>query len=221
MHVPLYHMLPGARPQRTIEEMGWDNGQNGNVMCLLTCCWHPLLKSSWLHKTALGYMRRVSLGTYMWRNGLKWVKKGSKWALPSRLHTPNGPKFFLEKHFYDPIFNAFVVTKWAIFKAFGTLEGPKRKPQIGLKLGLFHLFVHPMYPQLLSQVYRGRRGRRRAGCHKEVKGHKECFDYFPSFVYFNGVSGPLWPKKGLFGAQNVQFWEGTSPLGAPALRCDR
>ena len=171
---------------------------------------------------ALGYMGRVSLGTYMWRNGLKSVKKGLKWALLSRLRTPNGPKFFLERHIYDPMFNAFVVTKWAIFKAFGTLEGPKEKPPIGLKLGLFHLFVHPMYPQLLSQAYCGRRrGQQRVICHKEVKAHKECSDCFPSFVHFDGVSGPLWPKKGFFGAQNVQFWEGTSPLGAPALRCDR
>ena len=138
----------------------------------------------------------------MWRNGLKWVKKGSKWALLSRLRTPNGPKFFLERHIYDPIFNAFVVTKWAIFKA---LEGPKEKPQIGLKLGLFHLFVHPMYPQLLSQAYCGRRGQQRAGCHKEVKAHRECVERSPSFVHFDGVSGPLWPKKGFFGAQNVQF----------------
>ena len=165
---------------------------------------------------ALGYMGRVSLGTYMWRNGLKWVKKGSKWALLSRLRTPNG-----RKHFCDPIFDAFVVTKWAIFKAFGTLEGPKEKPQIGLKLGLFHLFVHPMYPQLLPQAYCGHRGRRRAGCHKEVKAHRECVERSPLFVHFDGVSGPLWRKKGLFGAQNVQFSEGTSPLGAPALQCRR
>ena len=151
---------------------------------------------------ALGYMGRVSLGTYMWRNGLKWVKKGSKWALLSRLRPPNGPKFFLERHIYDPIFNAFVVTKWAIFKA---LEGPKEKPQIELKLGLFHLFVHPMYPQLLSQAYCGRRGQQRAGCHKEVKAHSECVERSPSFVHFDGVSRPLWPKKGFFGAQNVQF----------------
>ena len=67
----------------------------------------------------------------MWRNGVKWVKKGSKWALLSRLRTPNGPKFFLKKDFYDPICNAFVVTKWAIFKAFGTLDGPKNNLKSG------------------------------------------------------------------------------------------
>ena len=109
---------------------------------------------------------------------------------------------FWKKHFYDPIFNAFVVTKWAIFKA---LEGPKEKPQIGLKLGLFHLFVHPMYPQLLSQAYCGRRGQQRAVCHKEVKAHRECVERSPSFVHFDGVSGPLWPNKAVLGHKMCSF----------------
>ena len=146
----------------------------------------------------------------MWRNGLKWVKKGSKWALLSRLHTPNGLK-----HFYDPIFNAFVVTKWAIFKAFGTLEGPKEKPQIGLKLGLFHLFVHPMYPQLLSQAYPGRRGRRGAGCHKEVKAHRECVERPPSFIHFDGVSGPFGPRKAFLGHKMCSFGRAPPHLAPP------
>ena len=66
-----------------------------------------LLKFSWHHKTALGYMPRVHLGAYMWRNGLKWGKKGSKWALLSRLRTPNGLEFFLEKHYNDPFVTHF------------------------------------------------------------------------------------------------------------------
>ena len=32
----------------------------------------------------------------------------------------------------------------------------------------------------------------------------------------SGFRGWFGPKKGCFGAQNAQFWEGTSRLGAPA-----
>ena len=35
--------------------------------------------------------------------------------------------------------------KWAIFQVFGTLQGPKKKAPIGLKMGLCHLFVHPKW----------------------------------------------------------------------------
>ena len=42
------------------------------------------------------------------------------------------------------MFDAFLVTKWDILKAFGTLEGPKQA-QIGLKMGWFHLFVPPKW----------------------------------------------------------------------------
>ena len=38
----------------------------------------------------------------------------------------------------------------------------------------------------------------------------------PSFGRCDGVSGRFWAKKGCFGAQNAQIWEGTSRLGAPA-----
>ena len=37
----------------------------------------------------------------------------------------------------------------------------------------------------------------------------------PLFGRFDWVSGQFWAKKGCFGAQNAQFWEGTSLLGAP------
>ena len=36
------------------------------------------------------------------------------------------------------------------------------------------------------------------------------------FGRFQRVSGPFWAKKGCFGAEKAQFWEGTSRLGAPA-----
>ena len=42
----------------------------------------------------------------------------------------------------------------------------------------------------------------------------ECSNRFPSFGRFEWVSVPFWAKKGCFGAQNAQFWEGTSQLGA-------
>ena len=45
----------------------------------------------------------------------------------------------------------------------------------------------------------------------------ECSNRFPSIVPFEWSLGLFWAKKGCFGAQNVQFWESTSRLGAPAL----
>ena len=44
----------------------------------------------------------------------------------------------------------------------------------------------------------------------------ECGDHVSSFVHFDWVSGLFGAKNGYFGAQNAQFWEGTSRLGAPA-----
>ena len=43
----------------------------------------------------------------------------------------------------------------------------------------------------------------------------ECSNGFHLSRRFDSVSGPFWAKKGCFGAQNAQFWEGTSRLGAP------
>ena len=45
----------------------------------------------------------------------------------------------------------------------------------------------------------------------------ECSNRFSSFVRFDWVSGLFWAKNGYFGAQNAQFWEGASRLGAPTL----
>ena len=44
----------------------------------------------------------------------------------------------------------------------------------------------------------------------------KCSNRFPSFVRFDWVLGPFWAKKGCFGAENAQFREGTSRLGATA-----
>ena len=44
------------------------------------------------------------------------------------------------------------------------------------------------------------------------EAHAECSNGLPSFTRF---LGPFWAKKGCFGAQNAQFWDGTSRLGPP------
>ena len=44
----------------------------------------------------------------------------------------------------------------------------------------------------------------------------KCSNRLPSFARFEWILGPFWAKKGCFGAQNAEFWEGTCQLGAPA-----
>ena len=53
-------------------------------------------------------------------------------------------------------------------------------------------------------------GQQRAVCHGAIEAHVECSDCFPSFGRLEWVLGPFWAKKGFLGAQNAQFWEGTS-----------
>ena len=48
----------------------------------------------------------------------------------------------LETHGFDTFFEPFVVPNWPIFKALLALRGAKIA-QHGLKMGSFHLFVHP------------------------------------------------------------------------------
>ena len=48
----------------------------------------------------------------------------------------------MENHGFDPFFEPFVVPNWPIFKALSALRGAKIA-QHGLKMGSFHLFVHP------------------------------------------------------------------------------
>ena len=67
-----------------------------------------------------------------------------------------------------------------------------------------------------SGIYRGARGQERALVHEPIEAHVECRNPLPSFGRYDWVLGPYWAKKGCFGAQNAQFWEGTSRLGAPA-----
>ena len=68
------------------------------------------------------------------------------------------------------------------------------------------------------RTYRGARGQERALVHGAIEAHVECRNRLPSFGRFDWVSGLFWAKKkkAVFWAQNAQFWEGTSQLGAPA-----
>ena len=68
----------------------------------------------------------------------------------------------------------------------------------------------------VSRTYRGARGQERDLVHGAIEAHLECRNLLPSFGRYDWVLGPFWAKKGFFGAQNAQFWEGTSRLGAPA-----
>ena len=82
----------------------------------------------WLHNAALSYVGIVLLGAYMWQHKLNWVKMGSKWALLSRLSTPNGPRSFLEKHIFDPFFTRFGSLNGPFSNFSGTLKGPRIHP---------------------------------------------------------------------------------------------
>ena len=67
----------------------------------------------------------------------------------------------------------------------------------------------------VSRTGRGARGQERSLGHRGIGAHVEFRNRLPSFGRFKWVSGLFWAKKGCFGAQNAQFWEGTSRLGAP------
>ena len=87
--------------------------------CIYPLIYTPLLNSRWLHNKALRYVRSVQLGAYMWRNWLKWVKMGLKWALLSRLSTPNGWASFLEQHIFDPFLTHCVSQNGAYSRLLG------------------------------------------------------------------------------------------------------
>ena len=68
----------------------------------------------------------------------------------------------------------------------------------------------------VSPTYRGARGQQKVLCQGAIEAHVECTDGLPSFGRFEWVLELFLAKKGCFGAENAQFWEGTSRLGAPA-----
>ena len=47
------------------------------------------------------------------------------------------------------------------------------------------------------------------------KAHVQCSNCFLLFVHFEWVSRPFLAKKGCFGAESAQFWEGTPDLAPP------
>ena len=93
---------------------------------------------------ALTYVRNVQRVTYMWRKGLNKVKIVSKWALLSRLSTPNGRRSYLERHIFDPSLTRLWSQNSSVSRLIGTSEGAK-KAQTGLKMGSKHFFVVPKW----------------------------------------------------------------------------
>ena len=59
-----------------------------------------------------------------------------------RLSTTTRQGSFLENHGFDAFFEPFLVPNWPIFKALSALREAEIV-QHGLKMGSFHLFVHP------------------------------------------------------------------------------
>ena len=58
------------------------------------------------------------------------------------LGTTTALRSFWKNHGFDLFFEPIVVPNWPIFKALSDLRGAKTA-QLGLKMGSFHLFVHP------------------------------------------------------------------------------
>ena len=88
----------------------------------------------------------------------------------------NGPGSLLEKTHFCPIFDAFLVPKWPIFKALFNFRSAKMG-QYGLKVGSFHLSLHPKW----SWVILG----------------KHVFD--PFLTYFQFQKWPIFRHFGIFG----------------------
>ena len=71
-----------------------------------------------------------------------YCKRSSKCAVFIRLGTTLGLSSYFENHGFDPFFELIVVPNWPIFKALSALRASKIA-QHALKMGSFHLFVHP------------------------------------------------------------------------------
>ena len=85
---------------------------------------------------------------------------------------------------------------------------------VGAYCADFGAFLAPFWA--VSRTYRGVRGHEWALGHRAVKAHVKCSNRLSWFGRFHWVSGQFRAKKGCSRAQNAQFWEGTSRLGAPA-----
>ena len=75
----------------------------------------------------------------------KWMRVAQKGLKMSCIH-PVGHHIstgiISGKPWFGPVFEPFVVPNWPIFKAISALRGANIA-QYGLKMGPFHLFVHP------------------------------------------------------------------------------
>ena len=67
----------------------------------------------------------------------------------------------------------------------------------------------------VSRTYCGASGQEMAPGRTAIEAHVKCRNRLPSFGRFEWVSGPFCAKKGHFGAQNAQFWEGTLTCPPP------
>ena len=61
---------------------------------------------------------------------------------------PRWSRIILEKHTFGHIFDPFLVAKQPNFKAFCDFGGAKMACN-GLKVGSFHLFVHPKWSKVI------------------------------------------------------------------------
>ena len=68
----------------------------------------------------------------------------------------------------------------------------------------------------VSRTYRGARGKESALFHGAIVAHVGCTNRLPYFCRYDWGLGLFLAKKRCFGAQNAQFWKGTSRPGAPA-----
>ena len=79
----------------------------------------------------------------------KWMRAAQKGLKMSCIHPfghHNWTRIIFGKPWFWPAFEPFVVPNWPIFKALSALRGAKIA-QHGLKMGSFHLFVHPQIVQ--------------------------------------------------------------------------
>ena len=68
----------------------------------------------------------------------------------------------------------------------------------------------------VSRTYRGARGQQQVLCQGRSRRTWSVRMVCLRLAVLSGFRSGFCPKKGCFGAENAQFWEGTSKLGAPA-----
>ena len=104
-------------------------------VCVYPLIYTPLPNSRWLHHMALRCVRRVQLGAYMWRKGLKSIKTGSKWVKTLVHAPPMVHDHFWTNTFLTPLSPIFA-PKTAPFQGilrFSMGQNPSQWAQNGLK----------------------------------------------------------------------------------------